>query len=230
MRNKNIFDEIIYPEINGLGVTTTTHLRNIRNYLSRDRSVLEKTMRVNNNDHFTPLLIAINMSDIAAVKVIVSFHPNLNRISESSRDYRPVTPLILAALRCHYEMVRILVNAGADISILSNGSNVIDILNDRIERIERDEIFDERKDLFIKIRNFLLKANHSARVIQGNYKNYITKKKTGAANVIKRNYLNYTYAPGGPGYNRAKKHFETAFGKKRTNLKTLRSDLKKVLK
>ncbi len=230
MRNKNIFDEIIYPEINGLGVTTTGHLRHIRNYLSRDRSVLEKTMRVNGNDHFTPLLIAINMSDIGAVKVIVSFHPNLNRISESSRDDRPVTPLILAALRGQYEIVRILVNAGADINIRSNGSNVIDILNDRIERIERGEIFDERKHLFIKIRNFLLKANRSARIIQENYKNYITKKKVDASNVIKRNYLNYTYAPGGPGYNRAKKHFETAFGKKRTNLKTLRSDLKKVLK
>jgi ankyrin repeat protein len=223
-RNRSIFDEINNPNQNDIGeiVNPATHERLIRNYLASDPSILEST------DQFgrTPLMAAVISNDPIAVKVILRFHPDINKIYEHFTFDR-VTPLMVAARLRSYKIVRILVNAGADIGIRIYGRNVIDMVTILIEQLNE---FNFNANSLIKIRDYLLKANHSARVIQGNYKNYMTKKKTDAANVIKRNYLNYSYTPGGPGYNRAKKHFETAFGKKRTNLKTLHSDLKKVLK
>jgi ankyrin repeat protein len=223
-RNYDIFQEIDNPKTNDIWeiVEPTTHARRIRNYLARDRSLLEKT------DGFgrTPLIAAVLSNDPVAVKVILAFHPDLNKIYRHF-TFGPVTPLMAAAILENSENIRMLVNAGADISVRSNGRNAIDILNNLIEDLGNAGF---NVNEIIKKRDYLLKANHSSHVIQGNYKKYLTKKKIGAANVIKKNYLNYAYTPGGPGYNRAKKHFESAFGKKRIDLKMLRSELKKVLK
>jgi ankyrin repeat protein len=217
-RNNDIFDEINNPNENDMGeiVNPATHERRIRNYLARDLSILEST------DQFgrTPLMAAVLSNDPIALKVILRFHPDINKIYEHFTFDR-VTPLMAAARLRSYKIVRMLVNAGADIGIRIHGRNVIDMINNLIVQLNE---FNFNANSLIKIKDYLLKARHSARVIQGNYNNYITKKKTDAANVIKRNYLNYAYTPGGPGYNRVKKHFETAFGKKRK----IRSDLKKL--
>jgi len=228
MRNRSIFEEInnTYTRRNDREeiLNPATHARHIRNYLTRDPSVLESTDRFGR----TPLIAAIGMNDPVALKVILAFHPDLNTV-----DYRhflgPVTPLMMAAINKDSQMLRMLVNAGADIDFRSDGSDVIDILDEYIENLRNENVRINVKP-YIKNKEYLLKVKNSANIIQRNFKKYITKKKVDSANVIKKNYLEYAYAPGGPGYNRAKKHFETAFGKKRTNLKTLRFDLKKVLK
>jgi len=211
-RNQTLFEEIDDPMTDETGgiINPLTHVRRIRNYLSRDRSILEST----DEQGRTPLIAAINANDHAAVQLILNFHPDVNKIYTHPVLDNQMTPLMRAVMLCEYEISKMLINAGADISIRLNGLNVIDIVGILIQR----EQGITRKQKFMKIRDYILKANHSSRVIQGNFKKYITTKRTGAANVIKKNYLNYAYTPGGPGYNRVKKHFETAFGRKRMNL------------
>jgi ankyrin repeat protein len=223
MRNRSIFDEIdnTYTRRNDREeiINPTTHARHIRNYLTRDPSLLEKIDRFGR----TPLQAAIGMNDPVALKVILRFHPNLN-IVDYAHFLGPVTPLMMAAINKDSQMLRMLVNAGADINFRLHRRNVIDVLDEYIEDLINEN---ERINVkpFIKNKEYLLKAKHSARVIQGNFRNYITKKKLNAANVIKKNYLSYAYAPGGPAYNRAKKHFETAFGvrRRRNNPRLIRN-------
>ena len=67
--------------------------------------------------------------------------------------------------------------------------------------------------------------------IQKEYRTHLTKRRINAANVIKKNYLDYSYRPGGPGYNRAKKRYYS-FGRKQKSLNTVISDinyLKKIV-
>ena len=138
-----------------------------------------------------------------------------------------MTPLMEAVNKQSFTITKLLVDAGANVylRVPPDNKNVIDKLDDLLELTW---IHNDMRNKLTRIKNYLLKANHSAHVIQGNFKKYITKKKLDSANVIKRNYLEYSYAPGGPGYNRAKKHFETAFGKKRKTRKVRK--LKKLPK
>ena len=57
--------------------------------------------------------------------------------------------------------------------------------------------------------------------IQNVYRKSVIKRKTNAANLIKKKYLEYSYRPGGPGYNRAMSHYYS-FGT-RSEIKYLKS-------
>jgi hypothetical protein len=46
-----------------------------------------------------------------------------------------------------------------------------------------------------------------ANKIQKAYRKNLIKRKTNAANLIKKKYLEYSYRPGGPGYNRTMRHY-----------------------
>ena len=219
--SRSIFEEI-NKKVNSKGEPSTKRINIVTKMLLKNISLLYTL----DENGMTPLMKAVREDDKEMAEFLIyKFEPDLNVFANI--EGITMTPLILAAVTANLFMVKTLVNAGADMSIRNDrNKNVFDIVKRQI-RIFRD--WKQMREAYEKINDYLLKAKHSANVIKQHYKVYDTKRKTNAATVIQRNYLNHSYKPGGPGYNRTKKHFESAFGrKKRTSV--LHSDLKKVLK
>ena len=201
-KDLDIFEEINHPAKDNGTVLKEQHKRNIRNILSKDRSILKST----DENGRTPLVAALDRFDKDAIDIIINFNPpNINELFYTYYLNDKVTPLMFAIYRGYsVDYVKKFMKHGANLNVKSSkGKTVFDYTQ-------------------------MSKAANSKKVLE-----YLQELHS-ASNVIKKHWKSHReheyYKPGGQGYYEAKKHFETAFGKKRTNLKTLRSDLKKVLK
>jgi len=179
---------------------------------------------VNDRDgQWAPLIDAVTRSDVELTKLLLKYKPDLNIFFGSN-------PLIhLAVERNDLEIIKLLLKAGAYPNIKNNnGKTTIDIATEHLNSDRYSPIGKQRlREIITILQEYITKLNHSAKIIQGEYRTHLTKRKTNAANVIKKNYLHYSYKPDGPGYNRIKARYNS-FGKGKLN--TLHSDLKTLLK
>jgi len=117
-KNRNIFEELDSPQLNNDDtINETKHLRLLRNYLSRDRSILEDIDTRNRS----PLVAAIKNMDYPAVLLILNFNPpNINNYYVGRRAHR-YTPLMFAAyLNEPMEIIKSFIKHGAETDLKSS--------------------------------------------------------------------------------------------------------------
>ena len=158
-KNKNIFEELDSPQRNGNDtINERNHLRLIRNYLSRDRGVLEDIDTMDRS----PLTAALRNRDYPAVMLILSFNPpGINNYYVGGMRLIRHTPIMLAAyLNADLEVIKSFIKHGADSDLKSSEGK-------KAWEYARNE----------KVKEYLKNLKSSTSKIQSAYRNLIARRK-----------------------------------------------------